>query len=134
MLLRSGTLIAVADGKNFTLFWTEGHGLVPRLQPAGRPHVEGNNHSAGSRHRSTAANPDEKQDAEDMHAAATAGWLNRAAIANSFDQAVVIAPPRMLGELRKHYHKVLESKIVKEIPKDLTGQDKAQIEAALEQA
>ena len=34
---------------------------------------------------------------------------------------VVVAPPRALGELRRHYHRALAEKIVAEIDKDLDG-------------
>ena len=130
MHLPNDTMVAVADGEKFHLFRTTGNDL----QPAGHPKVEGSNHSAGSRHVSQSANPDEKQGAEDAFAAATAQWLNREAMANAFEHAVVIAPPKMLGELRKHYHKALEAKILKEIPKDMTGQGRDHIAAAIERA
>jgi protein required for attachment to host cells len=69
-----------------------------------------------------------------MFAAATAAMLNEQALANAFEHAVVIAPPKMLGELRKHFHKALEAKILKEIPKDLTGQSADQIAKTIEHA
>lgn len=134
MNLPHDTMIAVADGEKLHLFRVEGNESRPRLKAAGHPHVEGTNHSGGARHHSSAANPDEKQDAEDMFAAATADLLNQQALSNAFDHAVVIAPPKMLGELRKHYHKVLESRLMKEIPKDMTGQGIEQIAIALEHA
>ena len=134
MRLPHDTLIAVADGEKFHVFRTTGNEERPHLQPAGHPKVAGSNHSAGSRHISQAANPDEKQDAEDTFAAATAQWLNHEAIGNAFQHAVVIAPPKMLGELRKHYHKALEAKILKEIAKDMTGQGRDDIAAAIERA
>jgi protein required for attachment to host cells len=43
----------------------------------------------------------------------------------------VIAAPRTLGELRKHYHKTLEAKMVGEISKDLTGHAMADIEKVI---
>lgn len=134
MLLPNDTIVAVADGEKFHLFRAAGHETGRHLEPLGHPHVEGSNHSGGQHHKSSASNPDEKQDAEDMHAAATAEWLNRQAIGEKFTHAVVIAPPKMLGELRKHYHKSLESKIIKEIPKDMTGQSRDTITAAIEHA
>ena len=134
MRLPHDTIVAVADGEKLHLFRVEGNEERPRLAPAGHPHVESSNHSGGARHHSSASNPDEKQDAEDMHAAATAKMLNEQAIGNAFEHAVVIAPPKMLGELRKHYHKALSSKILKEIPKDMTGQMADQIATAIEHA
>ena len=134
MRLPNDTMVAVADGEKFHLFRTTGNDERPNLQPAGHPKVASSNHSAGSRHLSQASNPDEKQDAQDMHAAAVAEFLNHQAMANGFEHALVIAPPKTLGELRKHYHKSLESKILKEIPKDMTGQGRDEIASAIERA
>ena len=50
------------------------------------------------------------------------------------EQLVVIAAPRSLGELRKHYHKTLEAKLTGEIAKDLTGHSIADIEKAVHAA
>ena len=69
-----------------------------------------------------------------MHAAAVAELLNKAAQRNEFEHAVVIAPAKMLGELRKHYHKTFESKLLKELHKDMTGQGSDGIADALEAA
>ncbi len=134
MRLPHDTMVAVADGEKLHLFRSEGNEEHPRLTPAGHPHVEGSNHAAGARHRSSAANPDEKQDGEDVFAAATAKMLNEQAMSNAFAHAVVIASPRMLGELRKHYHKSFQAKILKEIAKDMTGQHKDQIATAIAHA
>ena len=134
MLLPPDTLVAVADGEKFHLFRSAGNKEHSQLQPVGHPHVEGSNHSGGQRHSSSASNPDEKTDAEDMHAAATAAYLNREAMGNKFAHAVIIAPAKVLGEMRKHYHKTLESKILKEISKDLTGQSRDTIAHAIEHA
>ncbi|WP_242154832.1 host attachment protein [Sphingomonas sp. BAUL-RG-20F-R05-02] len=46
----------------------------------------------------------------------------------------MIAAPRTLGELRKHYHKTLEAKLVGEVSKDLTGHTTADIEKAIASA
>jgi protein required for attachment to host cells len=46
---------------------------------------------------------DYHQQEEDRFAAAVAEMLKRRALANEFDSLVVVAPPRTLGELRKHY-------------------------------
>ena len=134
MRLPHDTMVAVADGEHLHIFRVEGNEDLPHLRAAGHPTVEGSNHSGGARHHSSAANPDEKQDAKDMYAAATAAMLNEQALANAFEHAVVIAPPKMLGELRKHFHKAFEAKILKEIPKDLTGQTSEQIAKAIEHA
>ncbi len=129
------TIVAVADGEKLSLFRVSTDGASPKLKPlAAKAELAGSNHDGGSRHHSSAANPDEKQDGEDMFAAATAQWLNQKAIGNAFEHAIVIAAPKTLGELRKHYHKAFSAKILKEIAKDLTGQHISDIEHVLEKA
>lgn len=48
-----------------------------------------------------------------------------------FDNLIVIAAPRTLGELRKHYHKALSAKLLGEIAKDLTSHAIADIEKVI---
>ena len=57
---------------------------------------------------------------EERFAVEAAHLLNTAALSNAFESLVVVAPPRTLGELRKHYHKEVEKRLVAEVPKDLT--------------
>jgi protein required for attachment to host cells len=52
-------------------------------------------------------------------------------LGHKIDKLVVFAPPRTLGELRKHYHKLTTQALVKEYHKDLVGRPKAEIVAAL---
>ena len=68
---------------------------------------------------------------EDRFAAEAADLLRQRALSGDFKSLVVIAPPRTLGELRKHYHKEVESRILDEFHKDLTGCTVDEIEAAL---
>ena len=64
----------------------------------------------------------------------TAEMLRKRALARKFDKLIVIAPPKTLGELRKHYHKEVESRLIGELAKDLTGHSIPDIEAALKKA
>ena len=128
------TIVAVADGEHLHLFRSHGDGDAAELKALNDPKVGGSNHSGGARHGSSSANPDEKSDARGTFAAATADYLNKLAMGNKIEHAVIIAPPKMLGELRKHYHKTLEAKLLKEIAKDLTGQNAAAVETALRAA
>jgi protein required for attachment to host cells len=59
--------------------------------------------------------------AEDRFAAEIADALYRRAHANRFAQLIVIAPPKILGVLRKSFHKEVSDRIVAEVPKDLTS-------------
>ena len=47
---------------------------------------------------------------------------------------IVVAPPKTLGELRKHYHKEVTSRLKGELDKDLTGHPIKDIEKALQNA
>jgi protein required for attachment to host cells len=47
---------------------------------------------------------------------------------------MVVAAPKTLGQLRKHWHKALEEKLVGEIPKDLTGRPPEAVAEAISKA
>jgi protein required for attachment to host cells len=68
---------------------------------------------------------------EDKFAAETAEMLKKRALRNDFESLIIIAPPKTLGELRKHYHKEVSDRLKGEISKDLTGHTVPQIEEAL---
>jgi len=71
---------------------------------------------------------------EDRFAADTAELLKKRALNNDFETLIIIAPPKTLGELRKHYHKEVERRITLELDKDLTDHTVPQIEEALARA
>jgi protein required for attachment to host cells len=58
--------------------------------------------------------------------------LKQRALRNEFDSLVVVAPPKTLGELRKHYHKEVEKRLAAEVPKDLTNMPIEEIERILQ--
>jgi protein required for attachment to host cells len=57
--------------------------------------------------------------------------LKDRALRGDFESLIVVAPPRTLGELRKHYHKEVEKRLTGEIAKDLTGHTVEAIEKNL---
>lgn len=71
---------------------------------------------------------------ETAHVAAVAGWLNNQVLKNKIDDLVIVADKRSLGELRQHYHKELESRLVGEVGKALTGRPIEEIEQAIASA
>lgn len=131
MQLPKGATVAVADGAKLVLFRNTGEGDHPKLTAMATPDIDAHNKGSGGRHQDSDANPSGGQINEDGFAAGTAAWLNSQALTNKIDALVVIAAPRTLGELRKHYHKGLTAKIVAEISKDLTGHPAADIEKAI---
>jgi protein required for attachment to host cells len=81
--------------------------------------------------RSSMQETDFHQLEEDRFAAETAELLKKRALANDFESLIIVAPPKTLGELRKHYHKEVSQRLTGEIDKDLTGHTVPQIEKAL---
>jgi protein required for attachment to host cells len=68
---------------------------------------------------------------EDRFAAQTAELLKERALRDEFEALIIVAPPKTLGELRKHYHKTVSERLLGELDKDLTDQTVPQIEEAL---
>ncbi|GGB33194.1 hypothetical protein GCM10011380_23320 [Sphingomonas metalli] len=68
---------------------------------------------------------------EDRFAAEAADMLKQRALANEFEKLIIVAPPRTLGELRKHYHKEVSNRLAGELGKDLTGHPISDIEQAI---
>jgi protein required for attachment to host cells len=131
MLIPHGTTIAVLDGAGLKLFRNGGEETQPKLVALPTPPLAGHSKDSGKRHRSSSANPDEHLVEEDSFIAAAADWLNRQALEGKIEHLVVMAAPRALGELRRHYHKVLAAKILAELHKDLIDRPVAEVEAAL---
>ena len=134
MQLPRNATVAVADGTRLHLYRNTGDEAHPRLTALPEPAIGGDNKSAGVRHSSSSANPNDSRLEEDSFAAATAAWLNQEILGHRIDDLVVVAAPKSLGELRKHYHKALQGKLLGELAKDLTGHSVADIEAALAKA
>lgn len=134
VILNEGALVAVVDGANLKLFKTSGHGETLKLTDEPTGPVSTDNKGSGGRHSSSSANPDDSQLDEDGFAAGAAEILNHKAAEGAVAEVVVIAAPRTLGELRKHYHKTLTAKLAGEVAKDLTGHPIADIERAVHAA
>jgi protein required for attachment to host cells len=55
-------------------------------------------------------------------------------LSNEFEKLIVVAPPAALGEMRKHYHKEVQSRLVGEIAKDLANHPVPEIEKIIAQS
>ena len=86
--------------------------------------------SAGTA-RSAMEQTDWHQLGEERFAAGIAEMLYQLAHANQFEALVVVAPPKVLGNLRKAFHKEVVDRITGEVPKDLTSHPVADIERLL---
>ena len=131
MQIPNGAMIAVVDGEKMNLFHNKGDEAHPSLTALPAAAVDTDNHGSGGRHHSSSANPDHGQVEEDSHSAGVAAMLNAEVAAGRLHKVIVIAAPRALGELRKHFSKQLSAAIVGEIAKDLTGHSMADVEKAI---
>jgi protein required for attachment to host cells len=138
MLLSKGTIFALIDGEEFELYRNDGPEREPKLEKLASPDLEATNYSAGARNkdkisRFTAGAPKDKEKRldESAHAAAVAEWLNRQVQAGEFDRLVIIADPRSLGEMRRHYNKDLRKALVCELDRTMTGRPPAEIVKAI---
>lgn len=130
MLIPHGAVIALVDGKNFELYRNSGNEAEPELEAMNSPKLDAHNRSGGG-HHSSSANPAGHLVDEDAHATAAVHWLNDQVLGHKIENLVVIAAPRTLGELRKHYHKQLEQALLHELAKDLVGKKPPEIIDAL---
>ena len=129
MILPSGTIVAVADGEKLNLFQNTGTESEMSLSVASEQEVETATGAGGQ--NSSSANPDQSRIEEDGFATGIVAMLNQRVLAGKITNIVIIAAPKTLGEMRKHYHKKLEEALVGEISKDLTGHSIADIEKAI---
>jgi len=124
--------VALVDGERFVLMRNIGQMFEPKLEHVAQPSLEPSNFSAGVRHQDQAGQRTGSTDLNELaHGAAAAEWLNQKALANEIEHLVVVADPKTLGEMRRHYHKELQARIVAELDKALANEPTAQIEKAL---
>ena len=131
MQIPKGATIAVLDGQKLSLFHNTGDEANPALKAAPVPTINTDNKSGGVGHPSSSANPADSQQDEDGFTAGIADLLNKGAIEGKTKHLIVVAAPRALGELRKHYHQKLKDILVGELSKDLTGQTSDEIQKAI---
>jgi protein required for attachment to host cells len=145
MQLAHRAVVLVADGQKMLFFRNEGDAEFPKLQVERKreqdnpPDAEQKTGKAGRTFdnsggagRSAYEETDFHQLEEDRFAAETADLLKKRALRNEYEQLIIVAPPRTLGELRKHYHKEVEKRLAAEVAKDLTGHPVNEIEKILQ--
>lgn len=131
MLLPHGAVVAVVDGEKLELYRNIGNDAAAELSRMDAPKLDEHNKSSGARHITSSANPGHLL-GEDAHAAAVVAWLNQGATKGEIRHLVVVAPPRTLGEMRRHYDKQLEAILLGEAHKDLVGRSGAEVLSALQ--
>lgn len=126
-MLSQNALVVVADGHQAVLFRnTAKQGIEleekERLSPK---HLQ--DESQGKQPEETTP----KDEDEATFAKQLAERLNRMVLQNKVDELAIIADPTTLGTMRKHYHKMLEKALVKELAKTLTTASGEDIAKAL---
>ncbi|AOO83409.1 host attachment protein [Bosea vaviloviae] len=134
MQLPNGAVVALVDGKHFELHRNSGDEASPVLSSMASPDLDETNKSGSSGRDSSSANPTGHQIDEDGHAAAATEWLNQQVLGHKIEKLVIVASPRTLGEMRRHYHKQLQVALVADLSKDLVGKSGQELLAALQAA
>jgi protein required for attachment to host cells len=140
------SVVLVADGRKLLFLRNEGDAEHPNLtverkkvqdNPPDREQsadTPGRTFSSVGPGRSSYQETDYHQLEEDRFAADAADMLKRRAFDNDYESLIIVAPPRTLGEMRKHYHKEVSDRLSGEIDKDLTGHPLDEIEALIQKA
>jgi len=143
MRIENKTLVLVADGAKMLLFRNTGDAEYPQLEvetALEQPHDKTGDIATDSPGRAASSTgggnssmeqPDYHQQAEDRFAADTALMLKTRALANDYESLIIVAPPRTLGELRKHYHGEVSKRLSGEIAKDLVNHSVDKIEGII---
>ena len=141
--LMHGLWIVVADGEKALLLRNDGDAGFPDLtvvreleQDNPPTHEQGTErpgrHSDGpSPHNSAYEETDWHRLNKEHFAREIADLLYRLAHRGTFEHLAVIAPPQVLGEMRKQFHKEVAARVVTEIPKTLTNHSLFEIEKLL---
>jgi protein required for attachment to host cells len=145
MQVPHNSFVVVADGKKMLFFRNEGDSQFPKLEVERKretgdaPDRDRKTDLAGQAPSAPAGagyssyqEADFHQMEEERFAAQTAEMLRKRALRNDFESLIIVAPPKTLGELRKHYHKEVEKRLAGEIAKDLTGHPVTEIEKILQ--
>lgn len=141
--MKHGTWVVVADGRKVLYLHNQGDEDIMDLRvidkrvqdnpPTSEQGVErpGRAHDSTTPGRSAVGQTDWHQLAEDEFAAEVAQRVNEAALTNGFEHLVIVAPPRVLAELRPRLHRETRQRLVAEIDKDLTNHPVEEIQKIL---
>lgn len=126
-MLSHNATVVVADGHQAILFRnTARRGIELEETERMRPqHLQ--DESQGRQPEETTPRDED----EATFAKQVAERLNHMVLTHKIEELAIIADPDTLGVMRKHYHKMLEQKLVREIPKTLTSATAEDIARAL---
>lgn len=126
-------LVLIADGRRARFLRNKGNALhielitERELEQENPPTREQGTDRAGRYlgpdrvSRSAVEQTDWHQQAEERFAVAIADVLYGMAHEHAFDHLIVVAPPKVLGKLRKVFHQEVATRVAGEMPKDLTS-------------
>lgn len=144
--LKRGLWIVVADGEKALFLENRGDTQYPDLRvvqemeqanPATREQGSdrpGRYSDGPSVHRSAVEDTDWHRLGKERFADEIAERLYKLAHRGAFKEMVLIAPPQVLGDMRRKLHKEVAEKITVEIPKTLTNHTIVDIENLLQAA
>lgn len=122
MLIPHGMLVVLADSHDWRVLRNTGTEAAPVLEAQNTPALAETHHVGG--HGGAHAT-------EVAHAGAIGAWLERQAQSHGLDSWVLIAAPRMLGEMRRHLGHGAARALVRTLAKDLIAHSEAEVLAAL---
>lgn len=144
--LEHGLWVVVADGEKALFLRNEGDAQYPNLkvvrelqeenpptreQGTDRP---GRYHDGATANKSGFAETDWKRIGKERFAEEIGDTLYRLAHRGAFERIVLVAPPVVLGEMRRKLHKEVSERVVGEVPKTLTNHPVDEIETILKAA
>jgi protein required for attachment to host cells len=144
--LKNGIWVMVADGEKALFLRNAGDNKFPNLEVVQEMKQEnpptreqgtdspGRNNDGPSVHRSAVEDTDWHRLGKERFADEIASRLYKLAHAGEFDDIVLVAPPLVLGAMRKKLHKEVQDKVTAEIPKTLTNHALYEIETLLQAA
>lgn len=116
-MISHNALVVVADGHQAVLFRNTAKNGVELAEKERLSPKNLQDESQGKQPEETTP----KDEDEATFAKQLTERLNKMVLQNKVDELVVVADPSTLGMMRKHYHKTLEQKLVKEVSKTLTS-------------
>lgn len=120
---KTGMLLPVADGEN--------SGLGHHARDLRSDHDGRTMDSAGMGRHTIEPHHDYRKLEKHRFAAELAAFLDAACAADKFHRCILVAPARTLGELRALLAPRVKARIWKEVGKDLTGRNPAQLSTLL---
>jgi protein required for attachment to host cells len=142
--LQHDSWVVVADGEKALFLRNEGDAKFPNLEVFRHIHEENPptrnqgtdrpgrmNDGAGGAHRSAVQETDWHRVEKERFAKDIAERLYKAAHRGDYQRLVIVAPPLVMGEMRKEMHKEVTDRVVAEIPKTLTNHTIDEIERLL---